>query len=191
MIHTPKFFHPRSAKSSFQAAFHRPHLPNSEKISALFYSFSLKKILRTTGILAVAFVFGSLASRVTSHFLPASSDAVSEQELYFGSATPRSEPGASAGLSADLTSQENVSLSFSVADTDPATLDGLLLPSSNWGLSFPNEGQRPTGNASIEELNAYNAHYASNTDEKVIFLTFDAGYENGNTPAILEALKKH
>lgn len=112
MIHTPKFFHPRSAKSSFQAAFHRPHLPNSEKISALFYSFSLKKILRTTGILAVAFVFGSLASRVTSHFLPASSDAVSEQELYFGSATPRSEPGASAGLSADLTSQENVSLSF-------------------------------------------------------------------------------
>ena len=40
-------------------------------------------------------------------------------------------------------------------------------------------------------MNAYNAHYASNTDEKVIFLTFDAGYENGNTPAILEALKKH
>ena len=29
------------------------------------------------------------------------------------------------------------------------------------------------------------------TDEKVIYLTFDAGYENGNTPAILEALKKH
>ena len=78
-----------------------------------------------------------------------------------------------------------------MADTDPATLDGLLLPSSNWGLSFPNEGQRPTGNASIEELNAYNAHYASNTDEKVIFLTFEAGYENGNTPAILETLKKH
>ena len=29
------------------------------------------------------------------------------------------------------------------------------------------------------------------TDEKVIYLTFDAGYENGNTPAILDALKKH
>ena len=27
--------------------------------------------------------------------------------------------------------------------------------------------------------------------KKVIYLTFDAGYENGNTPAILEALKKH
>ena len=29
------------------------------------------------------------------------------------------------------------------------------------------------------------------TDEKVIYLTFDAGYENGNMPAILDALKKH
>ena len=32
---------------------------------------------------------------------------------------------------------------------------------------------------------------AKDTDEKVIFLTFDAGYENGNTPAILDALKTH
>ena len=30
-----------------------------------------------------------------------------------------------------------------------------------------------------------------NTEEKKIYLTFDAGYENGNTPAILDALKKH
>lgn len=86
---------------------------------------------------------------------------------------------------------KTISPGFSVADTNSAALDALLLPSSNWGLSFPNEGERPTGNASIEELSAYNAHYASNTDKKVIFLTFDAGYENGNTPAILEALKKH
>ena len=28
-------------------------------------------------------------------------------------------------------------------------------------------------------------------NEKVIYLTFDAGYENGNTEAILDALKKH
>ena len=36
-----------------------------------------------------------------------------------------------------------------------------------------------------------NAYYASDTDQKIIYLTFDAGYENGNTPAILDALKKH
>ena len=63
--------------------------------------------------------------------------------------------------------------------------------SNNWGLSFQKEGERPVGNASIEELKEYNAYYAQNTDEKIIYLTFDAGYENGNTPAILDALKSH
>lgn len=63
--------------------------------------------------------------------------------------------------------------------------------SSNWGLSFQEEGKRPVGNATIEELSRYNAFYAENTEEKKIYLTFDAGYENGNTPAILDALKKH
>ena len=63
--------------------------------------------------------------------------------------------------------------------------------SSNWGLSFQEEGKRPVGNATIEELSRYNAFYAENTEEKKIYLTFDAGYENGNTPTILDALKKH
>lgn len=63
--------------------------------------------------------------------------------------------------------------------------------SENWGLGFQDEGTRPTGNASIEELKQYNAWYAQDTDEKVIYLTFDAGYENGNMPAILDALHKH
>ena len=67
----------------------------------------------------------------------------------------------------------------------------LSAQSENWGLSFQEEGKRPTGNASIEELSRYNAWYAQNTDKKILYLTFDAGYENGNTPAILEALKKH
>ena len=61
----------------------------------------------------------------------------------------------------------------------------------NWGLSFGRDGELPTGNASFEELAQYNACYAAQTDEKVLYLTFDAGYENGNTSAILDALKKH
>ena len=61
----------------------------------------------------------------------------------------------------------------------------------HWGLSFPKEGARPAGNASIEELRTYNAWFAADTEEPVIYLTFDCGYENGNTPRILEALKKH
>ena len=63
--------------------------------------------------------------------------------------------------------------------------------SSNWGLSFQEEGKTPVGNASIQELAAMDAYYAQDTSEKVLYLTFDAGYENGNTPAILDALKKH
>ncbi len=61
----------------------------------------------------------------------------------------------------------------------------------NWGLSFQEEGKTPSANASFDELKQYNAFYAENTDEKVLYLTFDCGYENGNTAAILDALKKH
>ncbi len=63
--------------------------------------------------------------------------------------------------------------------------------SSNWGLGFGEAGQTPTGNASAEYLAQYNAYYVGDTDEKIIYLTFDAGYENGNTAPILDALKKH
>ncbi|MDE7218673.1 MAG: delta-lactam-biosynthetic de-N-acetylase [Oscillospiraceae bacterium] len=61
----------------------------------------------------------------------------------------------------------------------------------NWGLSFPTEGQPPVGNASLEELAKYNAYYLGDTSQKVIYLTFDCGYENGYTEQILDALKKH
>lgn len=61
----------------------------------------------------------------------------------------------------------------------------------NWGLGFSQPGQPPTGNASAENLAKNNAYYLGNTQEKVIYLTFDAGYENGYTPAILDALKAH
>lgn len=61
----------------------------------------------------------------------------------------------------------------------------------NWGLSFPEEGKAPIANVSAQELKKYDAYYTADSDEKVIYLTFDAGFENGHTPAILDALKKH
>ena len=63
--------------------------------------------------------------------------------------------------------------------------------SASWGLSFQEEGKRPVGNASIQELASYNAYFAKDTQEKILYLTFDCGYENGNTPLLLNALKKH
>lgn len=61
----------------------------------------------------------------------------------------------------------------------------------NWGLSFQSEGQPPSGMASIEELLSYDAYFVGDTSKPVIYITFDAGFENGNTEAILDALKKH
>lgn len=62
----------------------------------------------------------------------------------------------------------------------------------NWGLGgYGENGEKPTGNVSSQELAKYDAYYLSDTQEKVLYLTFDAGYENGNTEPILDALKKH
>lgn len=75
--------------------------------------------------------------------------------------------------------------SDSVPRAIPAAVD------DSWGLSFQTEGQPPIGNADAEDLAKYQAHYIGDPSQKVIYLTFDAGFENGGTPMILDALKKH
>ena len=75
--------------------------------------------------------------------------------------------------------------------TSSSPVASILSASENWGLSFQEEGKRPVGNATIQELAEYHAFFAADTAEKKLYLTFDCGYENGNTPVILAALKKH
>lgn len=58
----------------------------------------------------------------------------------------------------------------------------------NWGLGFGNDGDKPTGNASAESLKELDSYYIGAGDEKVVYLTFDAGYENGFTESILDTL---
>ncbi len=79
------------------------------------------------------------------------------------------------------------------AGSAPASGQAILPVSSqdSWGLGFSQEGAPPTGNASAEYLRKYNAYYIGAPEEKVIYLTFDAGYENGSTAPILDALSKH
>ena len=67
----------------------------------------------------------------------------------------------------------------------------LLSEAENWGLGFGKSGEKPTGNATIDEMKKYDAYYMADGDEKILYLTFDCGYENGNTEPILDALKKH
>ncbi|MBO5460435.1 MAG: polysaccharide deacetylase family protein [Ruminococcus sp.] len=72
-----------------------------------------------------------------------------------------------------------------------APVSSVISAASDWGLSFQEEGQPPVANATAKEMLKYNAYYVNPSEEKVLYLTFDAGYENGNTKPILEALKKH
>ena len=65
------------------------------------------------------------------------------------------------------------------------------VPTGAWGLSFRTEGVAPVGPVNQSVLDGYDAAYLGDTGEKVLYLTFDAGYENGCTGKILDVLKKH
>ena len=67
----------------------------------------------------------------------------------------------------------------------------VALATGNWGLSFREEGQAPVGNASAESLRRYDAAFLGDGAEKKLYLTFDAGYENGVTSQILDVLRAH
>ena len=76
--------------------------------------------------------------------------------------------------------------------TDALGVSGVVSKNAdNWGLKFFKDQEPPTGNQSAQELKKYDAYFIGDTSKKDIYLTFDAGFENGNMPAILDALKKH
>lgn len=85
-----------------------------------------------------------------------------------------------------LSEQFRIRTGETYADNEAVTASA----EGNWGLSFQEDGQPPVANATFEELAQYDAYYAQDTDEKVLYLTFDCGYENGNTGKILDTLKK-
>ena len=66
-----------------------------------------------------------------------------------------------------------------------------VVAGDSWGLYFSKDGERPRGNATAEYLAQFDAFYIGGEDEKVLYLTFDAGYENNFTSEILDTLKKH
>ena len=72
-----------------------------------------------------------------------------------------------------------------------AVFGGKAVAVGSWGLSFQTEGETPVASASQTVLSQYNAAFVGNTEEPVLYLTFDAGYENGYTASILDTLQKH
>ena len=91
--------------------------------------------------------------------------------------------------------KRDVFIAIGVLFVAVAVVAGLLAPKgspvASWGLSFPEPGKAPVGPDSVETLKKLDAAYIGNTDEKVLYLTFDSGYENGCTEQILDVLKAH
>lgn len=72
------------------------------------------------------------------------------------------------------------------------TLAASSASATDWGLWYGNGiHQPPSGEESVESLAQYQAYYMGSPSQKILYLTFDCGYENGNTAKILDTLKKH
>lgn len=62
----------------------------------------------------------------------------------------------------------------------------------NWYFQPRNDNTPPEGPKETSELlSKYQCYYLGDTSEKVLYLTFDEGYEAGYTAPILDVLKKH
>lgn len=64
----------------------------------------------------------------------------------------------------------------------------------NWSVRRAPNHEQPALEKGMEYIEQYNAFYLdkkANENNKVIYLTFDAGYENGNVERILDTMKKH
>lgn len=61
----------------------------------------------------------------------------------------------------------------------------------DWYFNPREDGKQPSPIKEVDFFKKYGAYYVGNPNEKVIYLSFDAGYESGNTPKLLDTLKKH
>ena len=104
--------------------------------------------------------------------------------------TERQETISNEAETGDLLSEATAEDGTPEKKTPPEGFE-LKLDSEDWGLFFGESGTQPRGNAAAEDMSWYDAYYMGSDSEKVVYLTFDCGYENGNTEPILEALKKH
>ena len=73
-----------------------------------------------------------------------------------------------------------------------ASYDSYSTSTIAWGLGVNYNHTSPSGPVSSSLLAKYNAYYVGNTSKqnKRIYISFDCGYENGNTAGILNTLKK-
>ena len=73
----------------------------------------------------------------------------------------------------------------------PISCQAKETPSYNWYAKRNHEHRQPVLEKEFDFIQEYNAVYVGKEDDdKKIYLTFDVGYENGNTEKILNVLKE-
>ncbi|RJQ28337.1 MAG: delta-lactam-biosynthetic de-N-acetylase [Peptococcaceae bacterium] len=83
----------------------------------------------------------------------------------------------------------NGSQAPAVSEPDSLALDNTR---RGWGLKRNDSHEQPEVPAAIRSLlSKYDAYYIGAPDSKVVYLTFDEGYENGYTAEILDILKNN
>lgn len=75
---------------------------------------------------------------------------------------------------------------------DTSALDKLDNKKLSWWITLNKNHQPTTTTPEIKKMiDQHNGIYIGDTTKKVVYLTFDEGYENGYTPKILDTLKKN
>lgn len=69
-----------------------------------------------------------------------------------------------------------------------ASVNAAEAKTENWFIKYPENGGRPIAMGGSTLPDKYGALYMGAEDEKVIYLTFDAGYGNENVDSILQTL---
>lgn len=66
-----------------------------------------------------------------------------------------------------------------------------VIEAYGWGFVKSKDGEKPELGAYEDLIEPYHAFYMGQSNEKVIYLTFDNGYEAGYTGQILDVLEEH
>jgi peptidoglycan-N-acetylmuramic acid deacetylase len=117
-----------------------------------------------------------------------------------GSNTTDNGSGSGTGTDNSSGTDDNATADTSPASdkaTDPVApevkdVSALDSTEKSW-YYLPKTNGTPSGEPQdvISLINRYDAYYLGDTSSKVIYLTFDEGYENGYTPKILDVLKSN
>jgi len=84
---------------------------------------------------------------------------------------------------------KNVLTSTTINGIEIESLDNKKI---GWGIKRNDNHEQPdVGNVNRKILDKYQGLYMGNKEQKLVYLTFDLGYEAGYTPKVLEVLKQN